>query len=292
MFLNELKSAAVMLLMLVAVGKTRADEKPKDAEGDKDNPLTVTIKLQTKIIRTNAPFTAHLRVVNSSKSTQSFRVMNCSWDEHWKSSNERVSWEGWGCDKNFAVTEKLEPGQAYERTLSMLLTSGKPQEKVSFKMGFTPIDSKQTFWSNEVTLPVEPDDASKKDVAKLQGTWNAVSIERDGKSLSDEEVKKLDIQMTFKGDEFMLMPLASKGPEHFPHGTFKLYTTSKPKAIDLTTNLPFNVFNKTSAVLGIYELDGDYLKLLRGRPDQERPTEFKTMPKSDLEIIVFKRAKP
>ena len=37
----------------------------------------------------------------------------------------------------------------------MLLVAGKPQEKVSFKMGFTPFRSKQTFWSNEIALPVD-----------------------------------------------------------------------------------------------------------------------------------------
>lgn len=289
MLLNKLKAAAVVVLLL-AVSTTRADEKP-NAEDSKENSLTVTIKLQTNIIGNNVPFTAQLSVVNSSKSTQSFRVMNCSWNEHWKSSNKQVYWLEWECTKNFEVTESLKPGEAYERSLSMLLVTEKPQARVSFKMGFTPAGSKQTYWSNEVTLRVEPNDASKEDVAKLQGIWTAVAIERDGKSMSEEEVKKLDIRMTFKGGEFMLMPFASIGPEHFPNGTFRLYSTSNPKAIDMTLNLPFNVFKKTSAVLGIYELDGDRLKLLRGRPDQERPTEFKTMPKSDLEIIVFKRAK-
>jgi uncharacterized protein (TIGR03067 family) len=313
MLLTKLKAGTVVLLMLgmvavtcgmLAIGKkdakgdglgkpaAKADEIPKGAKRDKASTLTVTIKSQTNIIRTKLPFEVRLRVVNSSKSTQSFRVMNCSWDEHWKTSNKQVSWEGWDCAKNFAVTEKLEPGQAYEKTLSMLLLAGMPQKQVSFKMGFTPIDSKQTYWSNEVTLPVEPDDASKQDMARLQGTWTAVSIERDGKSVPEEEVKNLDIRMTFKGDEFMLMPLASKGPEHFPHGTFRLYTTSNPKAIDLTTNLPFSIVKKNTAVLGIYEVDGDSLRLLQGRLDQERPTAFKTTPKSGLEVIVFKRAKP
>jgi uncharacterized protein (TIGR03067 family) len=279
-----------IILQLQPAAKT--DDKPKDEEDDTAKSLTVTIKSLTKIIRTKALFMAQLRVENSSKTTQSFRVRSCNWDEHWKSNNDRVSWEGWDCVKNSLVTVKLEAGEAYEKALPMLLLAGKPQEKVSFKMGFTPIGSKQTHWSNEVTLTVEPENASKEDVAKLQGTWTAVSIERDGKSLSDEEVKKLDILLTFKSDKFMLMPLASRGPEHFPNGTFRIYTTSKPKAIDLTTNLPFSIVNKNTHSLGIYEVDGDTLKLLQGRPDQERPTEFKTMPKSDLEIIVFKRVKP
>src|ERR1035438_1269226 len=111
-------------------------------------------------------------------------------------------------------------------------------------------------------------------MAKLQGTWTAVSAERDGKMISEEEVKKLDLRLTIKDDEFMWMPLASKGPEHFPHGHFKLDTTKKPKAIDLTIDLLFSPAKKTSTVLGIYEFDGDSLRLLKALPDQGRPTEL------------------
>jgi RNA polymerase sigma factor (sigma-70 family) len=311
MLITKLKRSAVVLLMLGMVAFTcgmlaiggasaklddmdkpavQADHKPNGAEGDKDNTLTVTIKPKANRVRAKETFKVDLRVVNSSKATQSFQVMSCSWYEHWKSSNERVSWEGWDCAENIKYTVKLEPGEAYENTLPMLL-AGEPQEKVSFKMGFTPIGSKQTFWSNEVTLQVEPNDSSKKEMAKLQGTWTAVSVERDGKSMSEEEVKKLDIRLTIKGNEFMLMPLASQAPEHFPYGTFQIDPTKKPKAINFTI-LPYYPGMKTSTVLGIYEVDGDSLKVLQGLPDQGRPTEFKTTPQSGLEFIVFNRAKP
>jgi RNA polymerase sigma factor (sigma-70 family) len=313
MLMTKLKAGAMALLMLGIVAftcgmlahdissakvndverhATKSNEKAKETIGDKKNALTVTIKPQKYRVRVKEPFKVDLRVVNSSASTQSFQVQNC-WDEQWKSSNDRVSWEGLPEGRNREKTVKLEPGEAHEGTLSkpMLLLAGKPQEKVTFKMGFTPLGSKQTIWSHEVTLTVEPDDKSEKEMAKLQGTWKAVSVERDGKPISEEEVKKLDIRLTIKGDNFMWMPLASKGPEHFPHGQFKLDTTKKPKAIDLTIALPFNPSKKTTTVLGIYEVDGDKLKLLKALPGQERPTEFKTTLNSRLEVIVFKRVK-
>ncbi len=312
MLMTKLKAGAAVLLTLcmlavtcgmLAVGNTsartdsveeaaaKADDKPKDAEGEA-YPLTVTIKPQPKHVRVKEPFKVDLRVANSSKSAQSFQVMNCSWYEHWKSSTNRVCCEGWDCAENSVEIVKLEPGKTYEKTLPLLLLAGKPLATVSFKMGFTPIGSKQTYWSNEVTLMVEPEDTSKQDMVKLQGTWTAVSMERDGKALSDQEVKKLDIRLTIKDNEFMLMPLASTGPEHFPHGTFRIDPAKKPKGIDFSIDLPFLPAKKTSAVLGIYEVDGDSLKLFQGRPDQERPTEFKTTPKSGLEIIVFRRGMP
>jgi uncharacterized protein (TIGR03067 family) len=137
----------------------------------------------------------------------------------------------------------------------------------------------------------QKDETVKKEMANLQGKWTAVAVERGGKTLPEVEVKKLDLRLTIEGDEFTLMPLASKGPEHFPYGHFQIDPSKKPKTIDFAVE-PYFPSRKTSTVLGIYELDGDNLKLLRGRPDQKRPTEFRTTPKSDLEIITFKRVTP
>ena len=142
----------------------------------------------------------------------------------------------------------------------------------------------------QVASDAPEEEVTKKEMAKLQGTWAAVSVERGGKTMPDDEVKKLDIRLTIKGDEFMLMPLASTGPEHFPHGSFRINPAKNPKTIDFTVHSPLDPTNKTSMVLGIYDLGEDQLKLFQSRPGQERPTEFKTTPKSDLEIIIFKRA--
>jgi hypothetical protein len=118
-------------------------------------PLTVRATTAKKTVRVEEPFDVRLRVVNASGTAQTFRVMNCSWDEHWKSSNPAVSWEGWACTKNYPVAVTLQPGEAYEKTLSMLLTKGAPGDEVSFKMGFRPIGSKRTYWSQKVTVRVE-----------------------------------------------------------------------------------------------------------------------------------------
>ncbi len=127
--------------------------------------------------------------------------MSCSWDEHWKSSNERISWERWDCAANVPIEVKLAPGEAYEKTLSMLLLAGKPQEKVSFKMGFTPIGSKQTFWSNEVTLQVdgvEKPEAKEKQAAKPKEAENDTSrtdepAVKQGKFFDREGVALLEV---------------------------------------------------------------------------------------------------
>jgi hypothetical protein len=153
--LADLARGTPVALQLAGDRKTvigiRAGSRKSDAE-----PLEVAVRPLQERVGLNQPFEARLRVVNASAAAQSFRVMNCSWDEHWRSSNPRVSWVGWDCAKNFATTVTLAPGQAYEKALSLLVLAGAPGEKVSFRLGFTPIGSRRTYWSNEVTVQVRP----------------------------------------------------------------------------------------------------------------------------------------
>jgi uncharacterized protein (TIGR03067 family) len=64
--------------------------------------------------------------------------------------------------------------------------------------------------------------------------------------------------------------------------TGRIDGTAKPAQLDLK--------NGTETGLGIYELNGDELKLLVRDPGQERAKEFKGTPKGML--IVLKREKP
>ena len=94
----RLKIVAVLAFFGVWVfARDKGDEEEKPT-------LTVMVKPDRQKVRANATFELKLRVVNSSSSPQSIRVMNCSWDEHWKSSNAMVTWQSWDCTKNFEVT--------------------------------------------------------------------------------------------------------------------------------------------------------------------------------------------
>lgn len=123
-------------------------------------PFRILVKPKTKQVEVNRPFDVELRVINVSVSPQSFRAMSCSWYEHWKSSNLRVSWIGWGCKGNVPMPVKLAPGKAYEKVLPMRATT---TGLMSFRMGFTPLQfdtgdgprkqpAKRTYWSSEVTI--------------------------------------------------------------------------------------------------------------------------------------------
>jgi RNA polymerase sigma-70 factor (ECF subfamily) len=120
----------------------------------------------------------------------------------------------------------------------------------------------------------------KTDKEKLQGTWHAVSGEVGGKDVSEEFAKKLSI--VFAGDKITLAGLVRGEKENGVEGTFKLDPTAKPKAIDI------HITNKEDGV-GIYELDGDTLKLCMVEATLERPTEFAG--KDRQVLIVLKRQK-
>jgi uncharacterized protein (TIGR03067 family) len=126
----------------------------------------------------------------------------------------------------------------------------------------------------------DKEEAVKKELAKLKGTWIVVSAEREGEAidrLNDDKLIIEDGKITVKGKDN-------------DHGvTFKLDPTTKPKTIDAT---PTDGPEKDLVAEGIYELDGDQLKLCFCRPGlNSRPTEFATKAGSNHILIVSKREK-
>ena len=76
------------------------------------------------------------------------------------------------------------------------------------------------------------DEASKKDLEKLQGDWVAVSIIRDGEKYADDEAQALF--RTIKGNEYTV----ARFDKALGGGTFTLDATKKPKTIDVTPLTP------------------------------------------------------
>lgn len=124
------------------------------------------------------------------------------------------------------------------------------------------------------------DEPAKTDADKLQGLWKVVSVESDGKKLSEDVVKY--IRMTVKGDKIVM-----KEDNKEEEATYKLDPAQKPKTMDLT----FKAGDKTETVKLIYDLNGDDLKLCGGKAGKDRPKEFASKGGSGLNLIVFKREK-
>lgn len=124
------------------------------------------------------------------------------------------------------------------------------------------------------------DDAAKKNLAKFQGNWQLISMERDGKMTPAEDAKK--ITLTIQGDKFILRKDATVISE----GTMKLDPAKKPKEVEETiTTGP----NKGKKYLAIYEIDDEQHKICFAAAGKDRPTAFSSG--SGQMLQVWKREK-
>ncbi len=127
------------------------------------------------------------------------------------------------------------------------------------------------------------DDATKKEMAKLEGEWVMVSGEIGGQSMPEQFVKTG--KRVCKGNE----TTTTISGRVFLKATFTIDPSKKPKTIDYTmTEGP----TKGKKQLGIYEFDGDTVRFCFSAPDKERPTEFKTKEGEERTLSVWKKAKP
>jgi uncharacterized protein (TIGR03067 family) len=117
---------------------------------------------------------------------------------------------------------------------------------------------------------------AKQELQKLKGTWTVVKAERNGQA--NDEIKDDKLILTEDGK------LTVKAKDRDQEGTFEVNPTKKPKTIDVKPG-------SEGIVLGIYELDGDNLKLCFGRPGNDRPTAFESKPDSGVMLITLKRDK-
>ena len=109
-------------------------------------PATLTWKQKTKV-------DVVLKVSNPSKRKMDLKVMTCSWEDHWKSSEADLTWESWGCDKNYPGVFTLEPGQSREWTLPMFARATLKPGAYPLTMTFTPGNLAPSK-SNTVTITV------------------------------------------------------------------------------------------------------------------------------------------
>jgi uncharacterized protein (TIGR03067 family) len=124
------------------------------------------------------------------------------------------------------------------------------------------------------------EDAAKKDLDALRGTWKMASLEIEGTLVPAE--KLTTSTLTIKGDKYII-----KVNDQTFETTMKLDPTKKPKTIDMTF---LDGANKDKTALGIYDLDGDTFKMCRARsPGTDRPGEFGTWPNSDTFLVVWKK---
>ncbi|HLX63219.1 MAG TPA: TIGR03067 domain-containing protein [Planctomycetota bacterium] len=124
--------------------------------------------------------------------------------------------------------------------------------------------------------------AEDEDAKKMEGSWTIESVTSKGEKQPAEQLK--DITMVITGNK-MQMKLKDEAVSTV---TFKLDGEQKPKHIDLTH---VDGDQKDKVELGIYELDGDTLKLTSSDPGEKRPEAFESAAGSKIDFLVLKRKK-
>jgi uncharacterized protein (TIGR03067 family) len=106
--------------------------------------------------------------------------------------------------------------------------------------------------------------AVKEEVAKWQGTWNAISMQHDGKLTPQEKLKP--IKLTVEGASYHF-----QNGDFNEHGTYKFHPDQDPKALDIVVG---EGPDKGKAYLVIYKVEADRLTICLESDNKNRPKQF------------------
>lgn len=128
-----------------------------------------------------------------------------------------------------------------------------------------------------------PADAFAKELKAMAGTWRPVSAENNGNMSPERDLKEL----RWIRDEAGKWALQWGDKTVLEWTVRRIDAMKKPKTIDIeVTAGP----HKGQLYQGIYELDGDTLRVCLAMPERaERPTEFSARKGSISALVEFKR---
>lgn len=121
---------------------------------------------------------------------------------------------------------------------------------------------------------------ARTDWDHIQGTWIPTEAEHEGKKIDERAPEDVII---FSGKRLIV-----KRNNGYTHpGTFTIDPSKTPKTIDLG----WSEKNPKRLNLGVYELDGDTLRICFGDEGAPRPTTFESKAGSKTRIVTLKRDK-
>lgn len=161
-------------------------------------------------------------------------------------------------------------------------------------LGFTAAGARdQTQPTNQRTFASQPvanqdpvqdpvrEEEPLRDLLELQGTWQLVTLEEEGKKVGDLGKRELFVGGTvflFKEEEKVVQA-----------GNLRLVPARKPSAIDATVK---SGRLKGNTMLGVYELKGELLKVCFDPDGDARPKEFGSKAGSPRYVAIYKRSRP
>ena len=117
-----------------------------------------------------------------------------------------------------------------------------------------------------------------QDLDLLQGTWTVTALEMDGEEMPAEMLD--NARVTIEADHFSSTGM---GPDY--KGTLRLDAAATPRKFDLHFD---EGPEKGNTNRGIYEINGDTLKLCLATRGKARPSSFATKPGSGFALEILK----
>jgi uncharacterized protein (TIGR03067 family) len=129
--------------------------------------------------------------------------------------------------------------------------------------------------------PLAAGDA-KGELEMFQGLWAVAAETSSGIAVPAERLKGRQLEV--KGHRYTAKSPATGGEL----GTLALDSARKPKVIDMT---PSEGPNTGMPRHGIYEVDGDTLRVCYAAYGKARPTAFASRPDSGVVLVTYRRVK-
>jgi uncharacterized protein (TIGR03067 family) len=132
----------------------------------------------------------------------------------------------------------------------------------------------------------EPPAEVKKELERLQGKWEFVSLVYNGKDFFADGKARFDFvikgdHVTVEGNDAVRKEYATLRLKPDPQTT--------PHCLDIVVT---GGAQKDAVIEGIYELKGDELRICAKIGAKERPTEFASPEGASIVLAVLKKAKP
>ena len=135
----------------------------------------------------------------------------------------------------------------------------------------------------------ESTDDSKKVMENLQGEWQMVRADV-GNEPPPPDAKIGQTRMTIQGTKLIIGLGGDGGGGRREPASFSVDLSKKPYAIDIRPELPKEF--KDMVVKGIFQLNGETLQLVFGRPGSDRPTSFTPTANDRFVSLTFERVRP
>ena len=131
-----------------------------------------------------------------------------------------------------------------------------------------------------LTLKNSPEESGAKELAKLEGEWAMIYGGRDGAMFPEGLIE------SGKRSQVADLVTVSIGGQAILKATISVDASTKPNSTNYSI---ISGPNKGKQQHGIYEINGNMLRVCFANPGKDRPTQFTTMEGDERTFTVWKR---